>query len=153
MGKKRMHRRKRSYKGGSHAFVGQALNYNNFSTYPGVSVHGGNHYALNPWKNDLTTGISTSERDFSIFPNAYIRGGYVYNNNSKKKFYKTYKTRTNNHSRSRKRKLRGGGPLLSDVVTGSRVITNGVSNVYNTLAGYPASPSPLPYKNQLESHN
>jgi len=159
---------KRKYKGGMHAFVGKALNYDNFSTYPGVTNHGGNHYGLNPWKVDLNTGNITNERDFSIFPNVYtngLRGGYVYNKNSyNKKFSKNFKTykrnntykKKTNKSRSqrssRRRKLRGGlGPLLSDAVTGTRVMGNNVMNVYNTLSGYPDSPSPLPYKGQLVS--
>ena len=32
---------------------------------------------------------------------------------------------------------------------GTRVVGNNISNVYNTLAGYPQSVSPLPYKDQL----
>ena len=159
---------KRKYKGGMHAFVGKALNYDNFSTYPGLTNHGGNHYGLNPWKVDLNTGNITNERDFSIFPNVYtngLRGGYVYNKNSyNKKFsknYKTYKRKTNksrsrSRSRSRRssrrRKLVGGlGPLLSDAATGTSVMKNTIMNVYNNLTGYSESPSPLPYKGQLVS--
>jgi hypothetical protein len=74
--------RSKKFKGGMAAFVGAPLNYDNFSTYPGVTTYGGNHYGLNPWKNDLYTGNIMQERDFSIFPNKYtqgLRGGYVYN--------------------------------------------------------------------------
>ena len=75
MGKKtnkRIKRSKRSkrktFKGGMIPFVGSPLNYNIFSTYPGVSIHGGNHYGLNQWKKDLYTGNITDEGDFYIFP-------------------------------------------------------------------------------------
>ena len=133
--------RTKNFKGGMASFVGAPLNYNNFSTYPGVTTHSGNHYGLNPLKIDLTTGDITSERDFSIFPNKYFRGGYVYNTPTTR----IKKTRS-------KTSMRGGlGPLLSDVVNGTQNIGNSVGNIYNTLVGNPTDPSPLPYEQKLVS--
>jgi hypothetical protein len=158
MGRRRKtHKRKRILRGGMKPFIGEALNYSNFSTYPGVTNHGGNHYALNQYVTDPYTGNITDESDFSIFPNVYTTGGYVYNKSksSNKKFsknYKTYRRRQSSHSRRSKYIKRGGlGPLLNDAMMGSRVIGNDIGNVYNTLAGYPQSVSPLPYKDQLVS--
>ena len=158
MGKRRTYKKKRSLRGGLKTFVGDALNYSNFSTYPGVTNHGGNHYALNQYPTDPYTGNIGDESDFSIFPNSYtngLRGGYVYNKSSNKKYSKNYKTyrksksRSMNARRSKHIKRGGLGPLLNDAMMGSRVIRNDIGNVYNTMAGYPQSVSPLPYKDQL----
>jgi hypothetical protein len=175
MGKIRRHTQKKQ-KGGMKTFVAAPLNYGNFETYPGVTNHGGNHYAYNNYPTDPYTGDITNERDWSIYPNKYT-GGYVYNNSLNKR-NKTYlvknsqsrtmqnrkkrnsRTRTRSHSRHSRRsrnkskpnlyiKKGGLGPLLSDAVMGTRVVGNNISNVYNTLAGYPQSVSPLPYKDQL----
>ena len=141
--KRKTYKKKHSkrFKGGMPAFVGAPLNYNNFSTYPGLTTHGGNHYGLNSWNNDLYTGNITNERDFSIFPNKYLRGGYVYHKSNKIKHKKT---------RSKRKTYGGLGPLLSDAVNGSNNIGNSVGNIYNTLAGLPQNPSSLPYvQNEL----
>jgi hypothetical protein len=131
--------RNRYFKGGS-AFVGKPFN---IAAYPSV----GNFYELNPWKNDLYTRNITNERDFSIFPNKYMKGGYIY----KKSRSRTSKKFRNKHRRNTQ-KMRGGfGPLLSDAVTGSRLVGNGIHNIYNTMTGVPANVSPLPYKDQLVS--
>jgi len=175
MGKSKVHthKKRKNLKGGMQSFVGAPLNYGNFETYPGVTNHGGNHYAYNNYPTDPYTGDITSERDWSIYPNKYT-GGYVYKNSVNKR-NKTYlirnsqlrtiqnrkkrrsrtrsRTRTHTRSRSRNRSRQHGGigPLLSDAVMGTQVVSNNISNVYNTLAGYPQSVSPLPYKDQLLS--
>jgi hypothetical protein len=154
MGRRRKtHKKNRILRGGMKPFVGASLNYSDFSTYPGVTNHGGNHYAMNQYPTDPYTGNITSERAFSIFPNVYtngLRGGYIYNKSSRKKHSKNYKTYRKSHSSKSKHIKRGGlGPLLGDAVMGARVVGNGIGNVYNTLAGYPQSVSPLPYKAQL----
>jgi len=147
--KRKTYKKKHSkrFKGGMPAFVGAPLNYNNFSTYPGLTTHGGNHYGLNSWNNDLYTGNIINERAFSIFPNKYtqgLRGGYIYNK-SKMRY---------NKSKTSKRKTYGGlGPLLSDAVNGTQNIGNSVGNIYNTLAGLPSGPSPLPYEQKLSFNN
>jgi len=157
---KRIKRNKRSkrskrktFKGGMIPFVGSPLNYNIFSTYPGVSLHGGNHYGLNPWKNDLYTGNITDERNFSIFPNKYvgggksIKGGYMYNNSKRysPKRYSLKKSSLIHH--------RGGlGSLLGNAINGvNKAINkvnskvNSVGNLYNGLIGQHSKPSELPY--------
>jgi len=146
---KRIKRSKRSkrktFKGGMLPFVGSPLNYNIFSTYPGVSIHGGNHYGLNPWKNDLYTGNIMDEGDFSIFPNKYvggksIKGGYMYNNSKRysPKRYSSKKSSLIHH--------RGGlAPLLGDAINGVNDIGNSLGNVYNGLVGQPSNVSSLPY--------
>jgi hypothetical protein len=140
--KRNKRNKRKTFKGGMIPFVGSPLNYNIFSTYPGVSLHGGNHYGLNPWKNDLYTGNITDERNFSIFPNKYvgggksIKGGYMYKKNPKK-------------SSSKKSSLiyhRGGlAPLLGDAINGVENIGTSLSNVYNGLVGQPSNVSSLPY--------
>jgi hypothetical protein len=135
--------RKRNFKGGS-AFVGKPYN---ISAYPSV----GNYYAVNPWKNDLYTGNIINEKDFSIFPNKYMKGGYIYKK-TRGRTSKKFRSRSSSKRRKSTRKMRGGlGPLLSDAVTGSRVVGNGISNIYNTMSGVPTNVSPLPYKDQLVS--
>ena len=156
MGRRRKtYKKKRVLRGGMKPFVGDALNYSNFSTYPGVTNHGGNHYAMNQYLTDPYTGNITNEHDFSIFPNVYtngLRGGYIYNKSTHKKNSKNYKTyRKSRSSKSRHIKRGGLGPLLNDAMMGSRVIGNDIGNVYNTLSGYPQSVSPLPYRDQLVS--
>jgi len=165
---KRIKRSKRSkrktFKGGMLPFVGSPLNYNIFSTYPGVSIHGGNHYGLNPWKNDLYTGNIMDEGDFSIFPNKYvggksIKGGYMYNNSKRysPKRYSLKKSSLIHH--------RGGlGSLLGNAINGvnkainkvnkvNKAINkvnkvNSVGNLYNGLIGQQSNPSSLPYIQQ-----
>lgn len=160
-GSKRSKRSKRkTFKGGMLPFVGSPLNYNIFSTYPGVSIHGGNHYGLNPWKNDLYTGNIIDEGDFSIFPNKYvggksikrgksIKGGYMYNNSKRysPKRYSLKKSSLIHH--------RGGlGSLLGNAINGvNKAINkvnkvNSVGNLYNGLIGEQSKPSSLPYIQQ-----
>ena len=159
------------------SFVGQPLNYNNFSSYPGVAPHnGGNYYAYNNYPTDPYTANIINERDFSIFPNILfngsLKGGYVYNNKNKKRgsskkkqlggfVYKISKkskklknTLKNNKSKKFFFNKKGGiGPLLSDAATGAQVLGNNMSNVYNTFIGKPSFNSPLPYEDQLKNQH
>ena len=164
---KRSKRSKRSkrFRGGMSPFVGAPLNYNNFSTYPGVSNHGGNHYAVNPWNTDLYTGNIIDESDFSIYPNKYVHGGKSIKHKGGKLIkYKggyIYKDRISNrishssHRKSKKHKLTskkrnsrqigGLAPLLGDAINGVENVGISFSNVYNGLVGQSSNPSSLPY--------
>jgi len=134
--KRRKSRKSRKIKGGSSAFVGRSLNYSNIGTWPGVQVHGGNHYSLNP-------------QNTNVFPiTSSMRGGYVYENSKKRK-----------HTRRKSRRWKsqrqyvgiGGGvlPILSD----ARNFFNGgidtANNALRTLGGYPQSSPASPYQGQF----
>lgn len=73
--------KRRNQKGGNIlTFVGKALNYSDLNTWPGVTNHGGNHYAYNKLPVDLQTGNMKSEGD-SFFKENLMSGGYTYKNN------------------------------------------------------------------------
>jgi hypothetical protein len=170
MGKKiykqnnRSKRSKRRFRGGMSPFVGAPLNYNNFSTYPGVTNHGGNHYAVNPWNNDLYTGNIIDESAFSIYPNKYVqggkskkhKGGYIYidriknrksNSRHRKSNSRHRKLKNHNSTIKKYKSAQFGGlaPLLGDAINGVENIGTSFSNVYNGLVGQPSTPSALPY--------
>jgi hypothetical protein len=142
--RRRTIKRRRKQKGGNVlTFVGKALNYGNLETYPGVTNHGGNHYALNKYPEDLQTGIMKSESD-TLFKGNLMTGGYTYGNN--KNFSSMRKTRRRS---SRRRKIRGGAlPLWGDVRTSLQVAQNNVANTQLTLEGKPNLVSPLAWKDQ-----
>ena len=132
--------RRRKQKGGNvPTFVGKALNYGNFSTYPGVTNYGGNHYAYNRFPVDLQTGNVMNEGD-TVFKSNLMSGGYTYRKNSSMR-----KSRKS----SRRRKFRGGNlPLWGDVRTSLQVAENNIANTHNTLIGKENLVSPLPWKDQ-----
>ena len=134
--------KRRKQKGGNiPTFIGKALNYSNLNTWPGLTNHGGNHYAYNKLPVDLQTGNMKSEGD-SFFKENLMSGGYTYKNN------KNFSSETRRR-RSSRRKYKGGNfPLLGDLRTGSQVIQNSLVNTQHVLEGKPTFVSPLSWKNQ-----
>ena len=142
--KRRKTRRRKKQRGGNVlTFVGKALNYGNLETYPGVTNHGGNHYALNRYPEDLQTGNMKSEGDTFLKGNL-MSGGYTYKNNKIFSSMRKSKKRS-----SRRKKFKGGNlPLLGDVRTSLQVAQNNVANTQLTLEGKPNLVSPLSWKDQ-----
>jgi hypothetical protein len=142
--RRRITRRRRKQRGGNVlTFVGKALNYGNLETYPGVTNHGGNHYAYNNYPVDLQTGNIKSEGD-NLFKRNLMSGGYTYKNN--KFFSSTYKSKKKS---SKRRKFRGGTlPLFGDVRSSLQVAQNTVADTQLTLQGKENLVSPLPWKDQ-----
>jgi hypothetical protein len=146
--RRRTIKRRRKQKGGNVlTFVGKALNYGNLETYPGVTNHSGNHYALNRYPEDLQTGNMKSEGD-TFFKGNLMTGGYIYGNN--KNYSSMRKSRSKSKRRSsRRKKFRGGVlPLLGDVRTSLQVAQNNVANTQLTLQGKENLVSPLAWKDQ-----
>jgi hypothetical protein len=139
MAKRRRITKRRKQRGGNFpTFVGKALNYGNFNTYPGVTNYGGNHYAFNKYPVDLQTGNMKPEGD-PFFIENLMRGGYTYRKNSSRQ-----KSR-----RSSRRRYKGGNlPLWGDVRTSFQVAENNIANTHNTLIGKENLVSPLPWKDQ-----
>ena len=134
--------RRRKQKGGYiPTFVGKALNYANLNTYPGVTNHGGNHYAFNKYPVDLQTGNVVDEGDI-LFKGNLMSGGYIYRKNSSRQ-------RSRSRRRSSRRRYKGGNlPLWGDVRTSFQVAENNIANTHNTLLGKENLVSPLPWRDQ-----
>ena len=145
MVKRRRTRRikRRKQKGGNvPTFVGKALNYSDLNTLPGVTNHGGNHYAYNDNNIDLNPGFLTNAND-TLNRGNLMSGGYTYKNNN---FFSSASKR---RRRSSRRKYKGGNfPLLQDLRTSSQVVQNSIANTQNTLRGNPPFVSPLSWKDQ-----
>jgi hypothetical protein len=135
--------RRRKQRGGNVlTFVGKALNYGNLNTWPGVTNHGGNHYAFNNYPVDLQTGNMKSEGD-NLFKRNLMSGGYTYKNKFSSSMRKSRKRS------SRRKRFRGGTlPLLGDVRTSLQVAQNNIANTQLTLKGEPNLVSPLAWKDQ-----
>jgi hypothetical protein len=140
MAKRRRTIRRRKQRGGNFpTFVGKALNYGNLNTYPGVTNHGGNHYAFNNYPVDLQTGNVVDEGDI-LFKRNLMSGGYTYRKNS---------SRQRSRSRRSRRRYKGGNlPLWGDVRTSFQVVENNIANTHNTLIGKENLVSPLPWRDQ-----
>jgi hypothetical protein len=133
-------KKRRIQKGGHiQTFVGKALNYSNLNTWPGVTNHGGNHYAFNDYPVDLQTGNIKNNAD------SFFKGGYTYKNN---RGSSSIRRRTSRRS-SRRRKYKGGNlPLLGDLRMASQVVQNNIADTQLTFQGKPGLVSPLPWKDQ-----
>ena len=145
--------RRRIQKGGYISpFVGKALNYSNLNTWPGVTNHGGNHYAKNQYPLDLQTGNVDQEND-SFFKQNLMSGGYIYGNKHSSSMRRRSKIRSKSKSKSKRRYKGGAGtlPLLGDIRLAGQLAETNVINTNNTLKGIENVVSPLPWKNQYGS--
>jgi hypothetical protein len=109
--------------------------YNNPTNLPGANgvVGNANYYANNTYNNDISRQMTNVGANP---PFLSLKGG--------RKGRKGRKTR----------KMRGGNLtnlLGQDLVNLTRQFTHGIGTAYNGLQGYPASPNPLPWKDQLVS--
>jgi len=93
------------------------------SGWPGVSGQQGqtNFFSLNKYDKPYLQTEQISERDQIT----YMKGG--------------------------SRRRRAGGIIPQDLVNLGRSMVYGVGSAYNSLNGYPAPASPLPYKDQFAS--
>lgn len=93
------------------------------SGWPGVSGQQGqtNFFSLNKYDKPYLQTEQISERD----QQTYMKGG--------------------------SRRRRAGGIMPQDFVNLGRSMVYGVGSAYNSLNGYPAPASPLPYKDQFSS--
>lgn len=111
------------------------------SGWPGVQGLSGqtNYLAMNQYPVDLQTNGMMSSATQNDLTNASLVG-------------------RSNHTASmvgggrrsrRMRRTRGGGLIPQDLVNFGRTFSYGLGSAYNSLAGLPQSPNPLPYKDQL----
>lgn len=109
------------------------------SGWPGVQGVAGqtNYLAMNQYPVDLQTNGMMSSATQNDLTNASLVG----RSNS------TASMVGGRHTR--RRRTRGGGLIPQDLVNFGRTFSYGLGSAYNSLAGLPQSPSPLPYKDQL----
>jgi hypothetical protein len=109
--------------------------YENPSNLPGVNgVPGGaNFYSNNTYNNDV------SRQMVNVGANPPFLG------------FKGGKRSKRKHNSKKKTSKQRGGFLANDLINLGRQFGNGMGNALNALNGYPTSPSPLPWKDQLRS--
>jgi len=114
------------------------------SGWPGVAGQDGvtNNYSMNNYKPfDPQTQVM-SERAGPLFLGEYTGGKRSGSKRSGSK------RRGSKRRRGRKGK-KGGGIIPQDLVNFGRTFTYGLGSAYNSINGYAAPVSPLPYKDQL----
>ena len=119
--------------------VGSA--YVNSSNLPGANGIPGdaNYYSNNTYNNDVSRQMIDVGANPPFLGFSGFKGG---KRNNKHKHLHTMKTK----------KQRGGtlsNFLGQDLINLGRQLTHGVGTTFNALNGYPASASPLPWKDQL----
>jgi hypothetical protein len=140
-------RRRTQRSGNMSPFVGKALNYSNLNTWPGVTVHGGNHYSKNEFPVDLQTGNIGKEND-SFFNPFSMKGGYIYGT----KYSSSNKSRIS--KRRSRRKYKGGAgtlPIIGDIRLAGQLAQSSIVDTNQILKGQEIGVSPLPWKNQYGS--
>jgi len=112
--------------------------YSNPTNLPGANgvTGGANHYSDNPYNNDVSRQMLAVGANP---PFSWFKGG------------KSGKRSKRKHNSKKKTSKQRGGFLADDLINLGRQFGNGVGNAFNALNGYPASPSPLPWKDQFNN--
>jgi hypothetical protein len=112
--------------------------YENPTNLPGANgvTGGANYYSNNTYNNDVSRQMLDvgANRPF-----LGLKGG------------KSGKRSKRKHNSNKKTTKQRGGFLADDLINLGRQFGHGMGNALNALNGYPASPSPLPWKDQLMS--